>query len=415
MNKPTPSHRFSVQCCIAGGGPAGLIAGLLLARAGVEVLVLEKHKDFLRDFRGDTIHPSTLEVMRELKLAENLLRLPHAKVSALEFHVGEETLKLADFSGLAVRYPFIAIMPQWDFLAFIAKEAARFSRFNLIMQAEALGLIEEGGRVAGVRVDQPGGEFEVRADLVIAADGRRSVLREQAGLAIDVLGAPVDVQWFPLPRRTGDPHQVSGYLGRGEILVMIDRGEHWQCGYVIAKGSDATLRAGSIEVFRERLARLVPLLADRVDTLKSWDDVKLLTVAVDRLVQWYKPGLLCIGDAAHAMSPVGGVGINLAIQDAVAAANILWRPLRDGTLTVEHLRSVQHRRELPTRITQLFQVFVQNRIMGRVLQGGEPRAPLPMRLAARFPALRRRVAQFVGLGVRPEHIESPRAREPWTG
>jgi 2-polyprenyl-6-methoxyphenol hydroxylase-like FAD-dependent oxidoreductase len=343
------------------------------------------------------------------------LRLPHAKVRNLEFHAGAETLKLADFSGLPVRYPFIAIMPQWDFLDFVAKEAARFSGFNLMMQAEATGLIEEGGRIVGLRANEPGGEFEVRTDLVIAADGRRSVLREAAGLKVDVLGAPVDVLWFPLPRRDGDPHDVSGFLGKGEILVMIDRGETWQCGYVIAKGSDAALRAGPIADFRKRIAALVPAIATRVHAIKSWDDVKLLTVAVDRLVQWYRPGLLCIGDAAHAMSPVGGVGINLAIQDAVAAANLLWRPLSEGRVDVEHLRSVLHRRELPTRITQMMQVFVQNRIIGRVLRSEEPRAPLPMRIASRFPAVRRRFAKFVGLGVRPEHVASPRAKEPWDG
>ena len=396
---------FSVRCCIAGGGPAGLMAGLLLARAGIEVLVLEKHADFLRDFRGDTIHPSTLEVMHELKLAEPLLKLPHSKIQSLSFHAGGETLTIADFSGLPLRYPFIAIMPQWDFLKFIAREATRHAGFNLIMQAEATGLIEENGRVVGVRAKQANGEIGVRADLVIAADGRHSILRGQAGLQATALGSPIDVLWFALPRIEGDPRDVSGHLGAGEVFLMIDRGEYWQCGFVIAKGSSDELRARGIGAFRSRVAGLVPALRERLAAL-NWDDIKLLTVTVDRLVQWYRPGLVCIGDAAHAMSPVGGVGINLAIQDAVAAANILAAPLRDGCLNVEHLRRLQHQRELPTRITQLVQVFIQNRVLAPFLRGGTaPRPPFPMRLIARFPALQRRVALFIGAGVRPEQIQ----------
>ena len=398
---------FSVKCCIAGGGPAGLMAGLLLSRAGVEVIVLEKHKDFLRDFRGDTIHPSTLEVMRELGLAYKLLNLPHQEVRSLSFQAGDKSVVIADFNALPLHFPFIAIMPQWDFLNFIAKEAARFAGFNLIMEAEATSLIEEAGRIVGVRAKTPNGNLEVRADLVIAADGRDSTLREQAGLEVTRLGAPMDVLWFRLARRADDPADVMGRFGAGSAFIMIDRGDYWQCGYLIAKGEFDKVRERGLEDFRRRLVELAPITHDRVDALTSWDDIKLLTVAVDRLVQWYRPGLMCIGDAAHAMSPIGGVGINLAIQDAVAASNILAASLREGQLDIEHLRALQHRRELPARLTQMMQVFIQNRVLKAVLaEKGPPRLPWPMRLLARFPALRRLPARFVGIGVRPEHVET---------
>ncbi|MCC6948571.1 MAG: FAD-dependent oxidoreductase [Bradyrhizobiaceae bacterium] len=401
---------FSVKCCIAGGGPAGLMAGLLLARAGVDVIVLEKHKDFLRDFRGDTIHPSTLEVMGELGLAEKLLKLPHQKVRSLSFQAGEKSVVVADFNALALRFPFVAIMPQWDFLNFVAKEAARFASFNLMMEAEAISLIEKSGRTAGLRARTPNGEIEVRADLVIAADGRHSVLRKQADLQVTEIGAPMDVLWFRLARQSGDPSDVMGRFGAGAAFIMIDRGDYWQCGYLIAKGGLDDVRMRGLEDFRRRLAELAPLVRGRVDALKSWDDIKLLTVAVDRLVQWYRPGFICIGDAAHAMSPIGGVGINLAIQDAVAAANMLAAPLREGRLTVQHLRQLQHRRELPARLTQMLQVFIQNRVLKPVLaEKSPPRLPLPMRLLARFPALRRFPARFVGVGIRPEHVQTKAA------
>jgi 2-polyprenyl-6-methoxyphenol hydroxylase-like FAD-dependent oxidoreductase len=405
-------ERFTVQCCIAGGGPAGMMAGLLLARAGVEVLVAEKHKDFLRDFRGDTIHPSTLDILHELKIVDQFLKLPHQKARTMGFHAGGEFLPLVDFSQLELRYPFIAFIPQWDFLNFLAREAARFAPFNLIMEAEATGLIEESGRIAGVHIDTPGGPIEVRSELVIAADGRDSLLREKAGLEVQKLGAPIDVLWFRLARKPEDPAEFAGYLGAGEALVAINRGDYWQCGFIIPKGGNEEIRRRGIVKFRQEVEALAPFLRGRAKELKSWDDVKLLTVEVDRLVQWYRPGLLCIGDAAHAMSPVGGIGINLAIQDAVAASNIIALPLRDGHMTIEHLRAVQHRRELPTRITQMIQVFVQNRIMRPVLEErGDVRAPWPMRLATRLPWLRRRMAEFVALGIRPEHVET-RARRP---
>jgi 2-polyprenyl-6-methoxyphenol hydroxylase-like FAD-dependent oxidoreductase len=406
------AERFTVQCCIVGGGPAGMMAGLLLARAGVEVLVAEKHKDFLRDFRGDTIHPSTLDILHELKIADLFLKLPHQKARTMGFHVGEEFIPLADFSALELRYPFVAFIPQWDFLNFLAREAARFAPFNLIMEAEATGLIEEGGRIAGVYIDTPGGPIEVRSELVIAADGRDSLLREKADLQVETLGAPIDVLWFRLSRQLDDPADFAGYIGAGEALVAINRGDYWQCGFIIPKGGFEAIRARGLPNFRAEIAALAPHLGKRAKELKSWDDVKLLTVEVDRLVQWYRPGFLCIGDAAHAMSPVGGIGINLAIQDAVAASNIIAIPLREGEMTTEHLRAVQHRRELPTRITQMIQVFVQNRMLRSIVEEQtEVRAPWPLRLATRLPWLKRRIAEFVALGVRPEHVET-RARRP---
>jgi 2-polyprenyl-6-methoxyphenol hydroxylase-like FAD-dependent oxidoreductase len=406
------AQEFSVQCCIAGGGPAGMMAGLLLARAGVEVLVVEKHADFLRDFRGDTVHPSTLEILSELRLADTLLKLPHQKVRALTFHAGGQTLPIAEFDTASVRFPYVAIMPQWDFLNFLAREAARYVPFNLIMEAEATGIIEENGRITGARIMTGGGEIAVRAELTIAADGRRSVLREQAGLKVTESGAPIDVLWFRLPRAKSDPEDIAGYLGAGAAMVAINRGDNWQCAFIIPKGAYEAVRARGLPAFRRNIDTLAPFLRGRAKELKIWDEVKLLTVTVDRLVQWYRPGFLCIGDAAHAMSPVGGVGINLAIQDAVAATNIIAVPLREGRLTTEHLRALQHRRELPTRITQMLQVFVQNRILRPVLrEHGEVHAPLPMRIAARLPWLRRKIATLVGAGIRPERIET-RARRP---
>jgi 2-polyprenyl-6-methoxyphenol hydroxylase-like FAD-dependent oxidoreductase len=406
-------QRFTVKCCIAGGGPAGLMAGHLLARAGVEVLVLEKHADFLRDFRGDTIHPSTLEVMHELGLAEKLLKLPHEKVRSFIFHVGDRTIPIADFTGLPLRYPFVAIMPQWEFLNFLATTAARYAGFNLMKEAEAVELIEDEGRIAGVRGRTPSGDVEVLADLVIAADGRHSVLRDRAGLKAVEIGAPMDVLWFRLSRTSSDPREVMGRIGAGIALIGIDRGDYWQCGCVIPKGAINTVRKRGLESFRRQIADLAPFLRSRVKELKDWEQIKLLTVTVDRVVQWYRPGFLCIGDAAHAMSPIAGVGINLAIQDAVAAANIFARPLLENRLEVEHLRALQHRRELPTRLTQNVQVFIQNRVVRPVLQGkgkGNVRIPWPLRMIARFPRLRQLPARMIGIGFRPEHVETGAVR-----
>jgi 2-polyprenyl-6-methoxyphenol hydroxylase-like FAD-dependent oxidoreductase len=398
------------RCCIVGGGPAGIMLGLLLARAGVDAIVLEKHPDFLRDFRGDTIHPSTLELMHELGILDDFLKLPHQEVRVLAAQVGPLRLPVADFTRLPTRCPFIAFMPQWTFLDFLAGAGARYPTFGLRMRAEVTGLLEEAGRVVGVRATGADGAFECRAPLVVGADGRHSLVRETAGLTVDELGAPMDVLWFRISRRPDDPGETMGHFEAGRILVMIDRGQHWQCGYVIAKGTLEPLRQAGLDAFRRRIAALAPFVGDRLDEIGQWDDVKLLTVRVDRLRRWYRPGLLCIGDAAHAMSPVGGVGINLAIQDAVAAANRLAAPLGQDRLTLADLRRVQRRRALPTRITQRLQVVIQNRVIRRVLGGTEQLAPpLALRLLARFPRLRRLPARLIGLGVRPEHVRTPAA------
>ena len=396
---------ISTQCCIAGGGPAGMMLGLLLARAGVDVLVLEKHADFLRDFRGDTIHPSTLEVMHELGLLDDLLKLPHQKTPQLKGYFGGTELTIADFSHLPVRCPYLILMPQWDFLDFLASNASRHRSFDLRMRAEVTDLLEEEGRVVGLTATTPEGPLEVRAGLVVGADGRDSIVRAQAGLQGNEFGAPMDVLWFGLSRRPTDPESSMGRFDIGRIFIVLNRGDYWQCGFVIAKGSAEQIREKGLPAFRADVAQLAPFAADRVGELQDWNAIKLLTVEVDRLTQWYRPGLLCIGDAAHAMSPVGGVGINLAIQDAVATANLLAEPLREGRLVIEDLRRVQERRMLPTRLTQQMQLFIQNRVIRRVL-GSTDRLPLPLvvELLVRFPFVRRIPARLIGMGVRPEHV-----------
>jgi 2-polyprenyl-6-methoxyphenol hydroxylase-like FAD-dependent oxidoreductase len=399
---------LKVQCCIAGGGPAGMMLGLLLARSGVDVIVLEKHSDFLRDFRGDTIHPSTLEVLHELGLLEEFLKLPHQKAHELGAYIGDRAIPLADFTHLPTRCKFIAFIPQWDFLNFLAQQAAHYPHFDLRMSAQAIDLIEDSGWVVGVRAQTPSGRLEIRADLVVAADGRASILREEAGLQVQDLGAPMDVLWFRLSRRPDDPEQTMGRFAAQQIFIMISRGEYWQCGYVIPKGAIEQIRARGLEAFRTNITTIASFVGDRVTELRDWDDVSVLSVRVDRLRRWYRPGLLCIGDAAHAMSPVGGVGINLAIQDAVAAANELSQALRTKQLAIDHLRRVQRRRELPTRVTQRFQVVIQNRIISRVLKrDGELKPPFFLRMLARFPILRRIPARLIGIGIRPEHVAIP--------
>jgi len=382
-----------------------MMAGYLLARAGVDVLVLEKHADFLRDFRGDTIHPSTLEVMRELGLVDSLLQLPHTQVQELHAIIGETDVPIANFSHLPTTCRFVALMPQWDFLNFLAEQAKRFPIFHLQMEAEVTGLIQQNGLVLGVRVQTPERMLEVRADLVIGADGRSSLVRKEAGLEALDLGAPMDVLWMRLPRQPGDPAQTLGRVNTGAILIMLDRGDYWQCGFVIRKGAFDEIKANGLAAFQQRLAAFAPVFSDRVGTLDDWDKIKLLTVKVDRLTRWHCPGLLCIGDSAHAMSPIGGVGINLAIQDAVAAANILADPLRKKAVDEKVLHQVQKRRELPTRWMQGLQLFIQNRIVKRVLSTDKPvSVPNFFRLFQWIPFLRRIPGRLVGMGFRPEHV-----------
>jgi 2-polyprenyl-6-methoxyphenol hydroxylase-like FAD-dependent oxidoreductase len=385
-----------------------MMLGFLLARAGVRVVVLEKHADFLRDFRGDTVHPSTLELIHELGLLDEFLKLPHRTVDRLSMQIGNRRIRLIDLTHLPTQCKYIALMPQWDFLNFLADHGRRYGQFDLRMRAEATDLIEEGGRIAGVRVKTPDGELTVHADLVVGCDGRHSTVRKKAGLQSDDYGAPMDALWFRITRREADGADVFGHIEAGALLVMLDRGDYWQCAYVIPKGGIDRVRADGIEAFRDRVVALSPFLADRVGELRSFDDVKLLSVMVNRLRQWWRPGLICIGDAAHAMSPIGGVGINIAVQDAVAAANRLAAPLKAGTTTNGHLQAIQARRDFPARMTQKIQLTMQNRIIGPALQGTrEPKPPLIFRLFDAFPRLRRIPGRLLALGIRPEHVQTP--------
>ena len=405
------AETITTSCAIAGGGPAGMMLGLLLARAGIDVVVLEKHADFLRDFRGDTIHPSTLEIMYELGILDAFLKRPHQEVRELAGLIGDERVVIADFSHLPTHCRFIALMPQWDFLDFLAEQARRYPGFHLKMRARVTDLIMEHGRVLGLHAETPEGPLEIRADLVVGADGRHSDVRIRAGLKVEDFGAPMDVIWFRLSKRPSDGEHTLGRIQTGVVFVTLDRGEYWQCAYVIPKGGFDLLRSKGLDAFRAAIVALNPDVADRVQEIASWDDAKLRTVTVDRLKRWSRSGLLCIGDAAHAMSPVGGVGINLAIQDAVATANLLWEPLSKGRVPAAQLASVQARRERPTKMMQAVQLFIQRRVISNVLSLTErPRPPFVVTLFNRFPFLRRFPARLIGLGFRPEHVRSPEHR-----
>jgi 2-polyprenyl-6-methoxyphenol hydroxylase-like FAD-dependent oxidoreductase len=401
------SRQLSTRCCIVGAGPCGLMLGFLLARAGVDVVILEKHGDFLRDFRGDSIHPSTLQVMEELGLLDQFLELPHAKAHVISEQFGSRKIAYLDFRALPPRVNFMAMMPQWDFLNFLAERGGNYPAFHLRMRAEAVGLIKEGGRVTGVCADTPDGPIEVRADLTVGCDGRYSLVRSCAGIEVDEFGAPMDVLWFRLPKTLNDPAETTSRFQSGRSIILMNRGDYWQCACPIPKGSiEATRRAG-LPAFRQGIVQLVPAFADRVDSLADWEQIKLLIVTVNRLKRWYGGGLLFIGDAAHAMSPVAGVGVNLAVQDAVAAANILWRPLANGTVREADLKRVQRRRQFPTRVTQGLQMLLHKRISG-VLRGDEEiMIPIPVRLMAGVPLLRRIPGRLVGMGIRPERVQSP--------
>ena len=385
-----------------------MMLGFLLARAGIDVTVLEKHADFLRDFRGDVVHPSTLELIYELGLIDEFLKLPHERVSRLTGRIGADSVTIADFSHLPTHCKFIALMPQWDFLNFLADHSRRYRSYDLKMRTEATGLIEEDGRVVGVAAKSPEGDLEIRADLVVGCDGRNSTLRERARLDVEDIGAPIDVLWFRMSRSAGDATDMFGHIEAGKMMVMLDRGTYWQCAYVIPKGGIEREKTRGLDAFRNAVVEMTPFFRDRINEIKSWDDVKLLTVSVNRLREWHRPGLLCIGDAAHAMSPVGGVGINLAVQDAVAAANVLAGPLKENGVMRDLLAAVQRRRDFPMRVIQRIQVVVQDMLLAPALASTErPKPPWPVKLMNWFPVLQRIPARVIGMGFRPEHIRSP--------
>jgi 2-polyprenyl-6-methoxyphenol hydroxylase-like FAD-dependent oxidoreductase len=408
-SEQSPERSMKVRCCIVGGGPAGMMLGYLLGRAGIDVVVLEKHADFFRDFRGDTVHPSTLQVMDELGLIDGFLKLPHQRLQKLDGMFGGTSVRIADLSRVDTKYPFIAFMPQWDFLNFLREAGQRFSSLKVMMNAEVVDLIRQGDQIAGVRVTTPEGMLDIRADLTIACDGRHSIVRERAGLAVEEIGAPMDVLWFRAGRRPDETENVFARVEPGSMMVTFDRGDYWQCAYVIAKGQYDAVKARGLPALLDNVARMAPILKAGLSDVKGWDDVKLLTVAINRLKRWTLPGLLCIGDAAHAMSPVGGVGVNLAVQDAVATANLLAAKLASGCPSEDELDAVRRRREFPVKVTQRMQVTAQNNIINAALKsGGQPvKVPLVVRLITAVPWLQGITARFVGVGVRPEHVHSP--------
>jgi 2-polyprenyl-6-methoxyphenol hydroxylase-like FAD-dependent oxidoreductase len=381
--------------------------GYLLARAGVRVTVLEKHKDFFRDFRGDTIHPSTLELMHELGLLQEFLKLPHQELHSVGGMFGDFSFTAADFSHLPVQCKFIALMPQWDFLNFLTEQGRRFSTFDLRMEHEAIGLLEGDGAIKGVRAKTPEGEVEIAADLVVGCDGRHSTVREAAKLETIDFGVPVDVLWFHISRKTYDPYQALGRIDYGKMLILINRSEYFQAGLIIRKGAFDSVKQAGIPAFRDSLLQIAPFLGDRVQEIKDWDQVKLLSVQINRLRKWYRPGLLCIGDAAHAMSPAGGVGINYAVQDAVATANILAQHLRGGHATEDLLEKIQERREFPVRVVQSVQARIHNASLNFLGPAKKAHAPWQLWAFMHIPGIRRILARGVGLGIRPEHIHSP--------
>jgi 2-polyprenyl-6-methoxyphenol hydroxylase-like FAD-dependent oxidoreductase len=407
-----PSRRtIGTRCCIVGGGPAGMMLGYLLGRAGVETLVLEKHDDFFRDFRGDTVHPSTLQVMDELGLIDGFLKLPHQRLQKMDGKFGRASIRIADLSRLKVNYPFIAFMPQWDFLNFLRESGKRFSSLKVLMNAEATDLIWSGGAVVGVQARTPDGPVEIRADLTIGCDGRHSMVRQRADLEVEEIGAPMDVLWFRSGKPAGETESVFARVEAGKMMVTFDRGDYWQCAYVIAKGQYDAVKARGLDAFRDDVISMAPILKSGISDVKTWDDVKLLTVAINRLKRWTRAGLLCIGDAAHAMSPVGGVGVNLAVQDAVATANLLAAKLASGCPDENGLDAVRRRREFPTRMTQTMQVVAQNNIISVALDSAnrDLRVPLPIQLINAVPWLQGITARLIGLGVRPEHVRSSAA------
>jgi 2-polyprenyl-6-methoxyphenol hydroxylase-like FAD-dependent oxidoreductase len=402
------AQSIKVRCCIVGGGPAGMMLGYLLGRAGVDVVVLEKHADFFRDFRGDTVHPSTLQVMDELGLIDGFLKLPHQRLQKMEGLFAGTAVRLADLSRLNVKYPFIAFMPQWDFLNFLREAGKRFASLKVMMSTEAVDLIRNGNRIAGVRAKTPDGMIDISADLTIACDGRNSTVRERAGLQVEEIGAPMDVLWFRAGKGPNETERIFARVDPGKMMVTFDRGDYWQCAFVIPKGGYETVKARGLPALLDDIVRMAPVLKSGICDVKSWDDMKLLTVAINRLHKWALPGLLCIGDAAHAMSPMGGVGVNLAVQDAVATANLLAARLVQGIPTEAELDTVQARREFPVKMTQRMQVVGQNNIVAMALkQGTQLKAPLPLRIVSAVPWLQGITARFLALGVRPEHVDSP--------